>query len=70
MPRKRRVKKLSDHLRDALRDAGVSRYQVSKETGISQGQLSRFVHGESWLSEANLDRLVEFLDLEIRKRGE
>lgn len=36
-------------LRRAIKQAekrGITRYQIAKETGLSQGQLSRFLHGE------------------------
>ncbi|MCA9231211.1 MAG: helix-turn-helix domain-containing protein [Planctomycetales bacterium] len=43
---------------------------MSQQTGIDQSALSRFVSGERALQEASLNRLAEYLQLEIvvRKR--
>jgi hypothetical protein len=68
---KRRPKTLSDQLRQAVRDAGkagCSRYRISKETGIDQSVLSKFVTGERGLSADSTDLLCEFLELDLVKR--
>ena len=43
-------KVVSDQLRDAIREAAVSRYRIGKETGVEQSALSRFVNGTRGLS--------------------
>ena len=58
-------KTLSDQLREAIRECGRSRYALSKETGVDQSTLSKFMKGGS-LSLSNVDRLAETLSLEIR----
>jgi hypothetical protein len=65
---KRKPKTLSDQLRQAVRDAGCSRYAISKETGIDQSVLSKFVTGERGLSSDSADLLCEFLELDLVKR--
>ena len=65
---KRRRQKLTDQLRQAIRDAGVTRYKISQETGIYESTLSKFIHGERGLSMDSLDRLGEYLKLEITTR--
>lgn len=60
--------KLSDALRAAIEKAGVSRYQIAKETGITQSSLSRFVASGRGLSIDAADKLCEYLDLEIVER--
>ncbi len=62
---------ISETVRQAILDCGESRYRISMETGITQATLSRFVRGETGLSMPALDRLGEYLGLEIvmRKRG-
>ena len=55
-------------LQNALRDSEVSRYRISKLTGISEGNLSRVAHGKAGLSIENLDILIEFLGLELRPK--
>lgn len=39
---------------------GISRYQLSKETGVDQATLSRFLSGETGLSSESLDALAEY----------
>jgi DNA-binding Xre family transcriptional regulator len=58
-------KRLSDQLRAAVLNAQQTRYQISKATGISEGNLSRFVHGTAGLSLESLDRLCDFLDVRV-----
>jgi len=58
-------KTFSDQLRNAIEQAPVTRYRVSQDTGISEGVLSRFVHGHVGLSVQSIDTLVEYLDLEL-----
>ena len=57
--------RLSEQIRQALNDCGLTRYRIWKETGISQVTLSRFVNGERGLPMKTLDRLADFLDLNI-----
>jgi len=66
MPRK--PKPISDQVRDAVASAGVTRYRISKETGIAQATLTRFMSGERGLPMTTLDILGEYLDLEISVR--
>ncbi len=61
---KRRVM-LSDQVRQAVDDCGMTRYAIWKATGIDQASLSRFVAGERRLSMDSLDRLADLLDLNI-----
>ena len=67
---KRQVK-LSDQVRKAVRDSGLTHYRIWKLTGIRQDTLSRFMRGERGLPMKTLDRLAAFLELEVvsRKRG-
>jgi len=65
MGMKPKTEKFTDQLRRIVETCGISRYQISKETGIDESTLSRFVHGERCLSEKNLDQLGEYLGLRI-----
>jgi transcriptional regulator with XRE-family HTH domain len=58
----------SDQLRRAILDSGLTRYVISRETGVAESVLSRFVRGERGLSTESIDPLMEFLGLEIRPR--
>ena len=57
--------KLSEQVRQAIEDAPVSRYQISKQTKISQATLSHFMSGRRGLPMKTLDVLADFLDLNI-----
>jgi transcriptional regulator with XRE-family HTH domain len=54
-----------DDIRTAIDRSEHSRYRISKATGIDQGQLSKLMGGEAGLSIASLERVAEFLGLEI-----
>ncbi|QEG34444.1 helix-turn-helix domain-containing protein [Bythopirellula goksoeyrii] len=72
MARKRTVKstKVSEQLREAIRNADCSRYRISKETGIDQSMLTKFLQGERGLAISTIDTLAEFLNLELtHKKG-
>jgi hypothetical protein len=60
--------KVSDQIRVAIDAAGVTRYRISKDTGISESMLSRFMGGSRGLSMEALDTLGEYLDLEVVRR--
>ena len=61
-----------DQIRKAIEYSSKSRYRIWKETGITQGQLSRLMKGERGLSLDALERLTDCLGLEVvirPKRG-
>jgi transcriptional regulator with XRE-family HTH domain len=60
--------KVSAQLRRIIDDCGLSRYEISKRTGIDEATLSRFMYGERGLSMKALDRLGEALALTINMR--
>src|SRR5213594_809483 len=60
--------KLTDQLRRAIINSGLTRYQIAKETGIDESALSRFYYGERGLSMEALNALGECLELEIVMR--
>ena len=43
-------KKLTDQLRQAIDDSGLTRYRIAQETGISESTLSKFYLGQRGLS--------------------
>jgi len=61
-------KPLSEQLRDTVRNADVTRYRIAQDTGITEGQLCRFVHGQSRLSLDTIDVLAKYLELEVVQR--
>jgi cyanate lyase len=62
---KKRPAKLTDQLRKAIDDSGLTRYRISQETGISEATLSKFYLGQRGLSMEALDALGECLQLSI-----
>jgi hypothetical protein len=65
---KRKRATLFDQTRQAVLDSDDTRYRICQQTGIDQSALSRFVHGERGLSEDAMNRLAEYLHLEIVTR--
>lgn len=63
-------KKVTDQLRQAIDDSGMSRYRISQETGISESTLSKFYLGQRGLSMNALNALGECLQLTIRQERE
>ena len=57
--------KLSDQVRRAVDASGLSRYRISKEIGVAESTMSRFMSGQGGLSLANLDALADLLGLDI-----
>ena len=58
----RRRKPLSEQLRDLIRTAereGITRYEITKRTGISSGQLSRVLHSEGSMRLDTAERIAE-----------
>ena len=58
-------KTVTERLRAAILNGDQTRYEISKATGVSEAVLSRFVHGERSLNGPNIDRLCEYLGLEL-----
>ena len=59
---------ISDSLRTAIKESPESVYQISKDAGISQIVLSRFLSGERDIRLATADRLARALGLAIGNR--
>ncbi len=57
--------KLSDKLRAAIKAGDKSRYRLSKETGIANAVLSKFVNRKGGLSMEGIDKLAEALGLDL-----
>jgi transcriptional regulator with XRE-family HTH domain len=69
---KRAIKKLTDQLRQAIDDSGLTRYRIARATGIDESALAKFYNGHRGLSMEALNSLGEFLQLKItlgRKPG-
>lgn len=60
----RRVK-LSEQIRQAVQESGMSRYAICKIIGMDQSIMSRFMTGKGGLQADSLDNLADVLDLYV-----
>lgn len=60
---------MTDQLRRAVEGCGLSRYAISKATGIPASVLSRFVAGGRGLRSENIDKLSTYLGLELTAKA-
>lgn len=65
MGKKKAHRKITDQLREAIDESGITRYRISQETGISESTLSQFSNGNRGLSMEALNAIGEFLQLRI-----
>jgi len=56
---------MTDQVRQAIDDSGVTRYRIAQDTGIDESALAKFYTGKRGLSLDNIDRLFEYLELRI-----
>ena len=59
----------SEQLRQAVLKCGKTRYRISKETGITEAQLSRFVNGHADLALPTIDKLTECIGAQLTMKG-
>lgn len=59
------MSQLISAMRKAIVASKKSRYRIALDTGIAQSQLSRLMSGEQGLSVETMERLAEYLGLEI-----
>lgn len=64
----RKNPKFSDQVRIIIKNCDKTRYQISKETGIDESLLSKFVRGKCNVSLNVLDKLAENIGFEITYR--
>ena len=62
---KKRTNLMTDQLRQAIDDCGLTRYEIAKQTGIDESALAKFYNGHRGLSMEALNALGEFLQLKI-----
>ncbi len=56
---------MSDQIRQAIRQCGHSRYEISVKTGVSQGTLSRFLSGENDMTLRLLERIAPLIGAKL-----
>jgi transcriptional regulator with XRE-family HTH domain len=62
---RKRTNLLTDQLRQAIDDCGLTRYEIAKQTGIDESALAKFYNGHRGLSMDAMNALGEFLQLTI-----
>lgn len=67
---KKRKKRLpfSEQLKQAIEDSELSRYRIAQLSGVAQSTMSQFMNGKRAMSLANIDAILEVLDLELTPR--
>ena len=63
--RKTKRSTISDQLRRAIEESGLTRYEIWKRSGVDQGALSRFMNDKQSLTLDMVDKLADVLDLEL-----
>lgn len=56
---------ITQQVKRAIRDSGMTRYEISQRSGVAEAVLSRFMNGETSMNLATLDRLASVLRLRI-----
>lgn len=56
---------IADSLKQAIRDSGRSMYELSKDSGIAQIVIARFLSGERDIRMATADKLARTLNMQL-----
>ena len=56
---------MTDQVRQAIDDSGLTRYRIAQDTGIDESTLAKFYNGQRGVSLHNLDLLCSYLGLRI-----
>jgi transcriptional regulator with XRE-family HTH domain len=56
---------VSDKLRERIEESGLSQSELSRESGVPQPSISRFMRGERGLSIEYVDKLAEYFGLTL-----
>jgi transcriptional regulator with XRE-family HTH domain len=59
---------LSEQIRRAIRQSGMTRYRICKVIGLTQPSMTRFMAGTASLSLETIDKIAKLLDLNIVAR--
>lgn len=58
---------IHDIVLECLRNGGLSRYEISKRTGIDQGQLCRILQGQNFRQDL-AQKILDLFGYEITKK--
>jgi len=60
---------ISEQLRTAMKDSGLSAYRMAADSGVNVAAVLRFLSAERGLTLESVDRLAAVLGLELRAKG-
>lgn len=58
-------RQIVDQIRAAIESSPLSRYEISKRSGVDEGSLSKFMNQKKTLSVESIERLAPVLGLEV-----
>jgi transcriptional regulator with XRE-family HTH domain len=61
---------IEKQLKDAIKNSGLTRYQIAKVSGVHEGALSRFVHGKRDIGIKTAAKIAKTLNLKLIKISE
>ena len=56
-------------IRQAIAESGLTNYELSKISGVSESQLSRFMNGDRTLTLPTAEKIAEHIGVELKKKG-
>jgi len=57
-------------LRQAMKNSGLSRYEIAKQSGVAAAVLCRFVSGKRTITLPTAEKIAKVVGLELKKRDE
>ena len=63
---KSKVTDIEAQLRDAILRSGMSRYEIARQAGVTESQLSLFFNGQRSLTLTSAAKVARVLGLELR----
>ena len=63
------IMKVTDRLKKAIRDSGLSDRNLGFQSGVNRQSIGRFMSGQTGLSLEQLDKLAAFLGLELEPKS-
>ncbi|MFA5865657.1 MAG: helix-turn-helix transcriptional regulator [Phycisphaerae bacterium] len=61
---------IEKQLKDAIKNSGLTRYQIAKASQVHEGVLSRFVHGKREIGIKTAAKIAKVLNLKLKKKRE
>ena len=61
--------KLSEQVRRAVEESGMTRYAICMAIGMHESVMSRFMNGKGGLQQDSMDALADLLEIDIVVRG-